>query len=189
MLCNECNENEAQITYTSIEDNEVKEVHICQECMQKLLFEELQLPFFQDPSMANFLQQFFSMFATGGPETTSNISCPYCGHTLKEFKETSFLGCEHCYESFEEELSRIIPRLQGSTEHKGYIPKNFHERKKQDQQLQEDIDSIASSNHLEEIEKIKEELSLAVKEERYEEAAIYRDKIKKLEESDREEDE
>lgn len=184
MLCNECNKNEAQITYTMIENNEVKEVHICHECMQKFLTNEFQLPFFQDPNMGKFFQQFFSMFVPEGGEKVSDVACPYCGHSLREFQKTSFLGCEHCYESFKEELSKLIPRLQGATDHKGYIPENFQERQKEMEEQEEKIKNVTSEEPIDEIEELKAKLNLAVEEERYEDAASYRDQIKKLEESD-----
>ena len=49
-------------------------------------------------------------------------TCKYCGKTLKDFSESGLLGCEHCYETFSEELSVILSKLHGVTEHKGKAP-------------------------------------------------------------------
>lgn len=178
MLCNECNENQAQITYTTIENNQVKEVHICHECMQKLLGQDLQIPLFQDPNMGNFMDQIFSLFFPKGGEEEGDISCPYCGHSLREFQKTSLLGCQHCYESFKEELEKIIPRLQGSSHHVGHVPEDFEERLAQAMDQGKDIGQGAQASRIQEL---KEALRLAIEEERYEEAALLRDEIKEIE--------
>ena len=49
-------------------------------------------------------------------------TCKYCGRTLKGFSESGLLGCEHCYETFSEELAVILPKLHGVVEHKGKAP-------------------------------------------------------------------
>lgn len=182
MLCDECNENQAQITYTTIQDNQVKEVHLCHECMHKHFSQELQIPFFQDPSMGGFMEQIFSLFASQGGQETVEISCPYCSHTLNEFQKTSLLGCQHCYESFKEELEKIIPRLQGSSQHVGYVPENFEDRKKQARSQEDRIQETLEPQSLEKIEELKNRLKEAIDQERYEEAALLRDQIKELEE-------
>ena len=45
-----------------------------------------------------------------------------CGWTLQEFAKGSRLGCQKCYQTFCEELSPILQRFHGATQHTGKVP-------------------------------------------------------------------
>lgn len=82
-----------------------------------------------------------------------------CGSSLQDLKRKG-IGCPQCYITFGKDLVELIPRVQaGETEHKGKIPKP------------------------KDLESLKIGMKKAIQEERYEDAAKYRDKIKELEKS------
>lgn len=82
-----------------------------------------------------------------------------CGASLQEIKVKG-IGCPQCYITFKEDLEALILRLQaGTTEHKGKTPQP------------------------KDTESLKREMKKAVQEERYEDAAKYRDRIKSLEQA------
>src|SRR5699024_8709926 len=110
---------EAVVSYSTIDGNEMTEMHICQQCLQQLLSEELVHPLFQEPDLNSLFQQILNLFESGDVEAVEDKACPKCGTTLRDFKKTSLLGCSECYETFYNELLETLPRIQGSTTHRG----------------------------------------------------------------------
>jgi protein arginine kinase activator len=86
--------------------------------------------------------------------------CKHCGMTLSELQKRGRIGCEHDYEVFGQQLLPLIERLHGQREHRGKAPlKVLREQR---------------------LKSLRDMLDEAVKSERYEEAARYRDEIKTL---------
>ncbi len=54
--------------------------------------------------------------------TRSQIKCPKCGTTLKEFEATGNLGCIECYNTFNESVMRLLMRLQADNHYRGRSP-------------------------------------------------------------------
>lgn len=54
------------------------------------------------------------MYSNGGDKI-----CPNCGRALSQFIKTGFLGCNYCYQSFADEIGKMLPPLQVKTENKG----------------------------------------------------------------------
>ncbi len=40
------------------------------------------------------------------------------------------MGCAHCYEVFEPELSTFLPKMHSGTKHSGKVPRSFFNAKK-----------------------------------------------------------
>ncbi|MDP7006492.1 MAG: UvrB/UvrC motif-containing protein [Phycisphaerales bacterium] len=92
-------------------------------------------------------------------------SCPDCGMTIAQYKETSLLGCPTCYETFAEQLEHIIKSVQDNhTQHIGRAPT----------QVSNDM-----CRHLQ-IRRLLTELESAVSQEEYEQAALLRDQLREL---------
>ena len=89
--------------------------------------------------------------------------CPQCGLSGSELYKKGKIGCAECVDTFRKELVSIIEHIQGRSKFSGRIPKSLAEE--------------ASVN----VEELKEKLALAVAEERYEDAALYRDLIREQE--------
>jgi protein arginine kinase activator len=49
--------------------------------------------------------------------------CPKCGNRLSSFYKTGYLGCPHCYEEFNSEITATLRKFQGGTSHVGKKPK------------------------------------------------------------------
>ena len=111
----------------------------------------------------------FSIFSDFLPfEKVSNVSCPVCKLTMREFKNSGKLGCPNCYETFREEISKIIKRIAPNERHK-----------------QESISKPKKTeNKAQNISSLREEMRVAVAEERYEDAAKIKKQIQKLESKD-----
>jgi protein arginine kinase activator len=98
-------------------------------------------------------------------EKMGKVKCPACGFEYSEFKKIGRFGCAECYRAFEAQLIPLLRQLHGSTQHQGKSPKQLGPKAIIRREL---ID-------------LKEELSRAIGDERYEDAAQIRDRIKKLE--------
>ena len=164
MLCEHCHENEAKISYTMVEGNDTKQMHVCPSCFQEFLAK--QFPSSQIPPLdiQPMIQELLSLFH--GKDAEEDRTCPVCGRSLKEFRKTGMFGCDNCYNTFAEELDALLPRMQGADHHVGAMPEAF----KRDREASEKEQAL------------KDRLDAAVADERYEDAALLRDEIKALKE-------
>lgn len=103
--------------------------------------------------------------------------CPFCGTLLTELIETKRGGCAFCFDVFENDIENEIVRVFDEYEYKGKVP-----GKAQALVPVYKTSAIAVSK-LSLKEAKKRLLNIAIKEERYEDAAILRDEIKELEKS------
>ena len=117
-------------------------------------------------------ENFFKMFLNnafdinGAPRTEKReeIKCGNCGITFAQFRKIGRLGCTSCYQSFREQLLPVIKGVQGSEAHTGKIPSNVSSellRKRQ-------------------IDRLRQEINLAILNEEYEKAAVLRDQIRSM---------
>lgn len=166
MLCEHCHENEAKISYTIVEGNEMKQMQVCPSCFQEFLAK--QFPSSQIPPLdiQPMIQELLSLFHGKDAEEEEGRSCPVCGRSLKEFRKTGMFGCDNCYNTFAEELNALLPRMQGADHHVGAMPEAFRRNREASEKEQA----------------LKDRLDAAVADERYEDAALLRDEIKALKE-------
>ena len=171
MLCDNCKKNEATVHMTSIVNNKKEEQHLCSDCANKLQKKGKFSPFsaFSSDIWDNhfFNNDFFNnmLYPDSVLRAGRSKTCPGCGITYDMFNKSGKFGCDQCYDTFHDEIGRLVDRLQGSTQYKGRIPSRGNaELKKQH-----------------ELDRLKVQLKKAVQEENFEEAVSIRDKIKKLE--------
>lgn len=151
MICSKCKKNTAtSILHCEMALGHSYTVALCDEC--KKTFEPSELY----------------------KQTTRLIpltKCTRCGATLEELTNGKRSFCPECYSSFGEELSDYMMKLHRSDIHKGKRPKN-----KDDDHNVSDI----KSNFEDVLSKLESDLSEAIKDERYEQAALIRDEIKRI---------
>lgn len=175
MMCIECKENPATLHFTQIINGKKTEVRVCERCAQKegyvtstdetFSLHELLTGLFNASSQSNQVgiqnERFFDHF--------TELKCEKCQLSFSQFQRIGKFGCANCYEAFKPRLNTVIRRVHsGNTAHKGKIPKRKGGRL-----------------HLEkEIAMYREYLQQLIAEENFEEAAIIRDRIKELEQSE-----
>lgn len=159
MLCNECEKNNATVHITKIINGVKTETHLCEECAKKQ-----QIFFNSNFSMENLLAGMLNG-AFSDNYLSDEECCENCGMTFEEFRKLGKFGCSDCISRFRDRLMPAIKNIQGYDTHTGKIPKRAGGQYK----LQMDIESL------------KKELKIKIEQEKYEDAAVIRDKIKELE--------
>ena len=177
MKCENCGNNEANVKYTQIINGEKKQMFLCEECSEKLGINDIH--FNMPINFSSFLTDFFndmndmSFMPTLG--AVNPLKCSKCGLMWDDFLHTGKFGCSNCYENFETRINPILRSIQGATNHVGRIGNVI-----QGNTVKQNLDErIEDNKTVSKIEKLKEDLKQAVKEERYEDAAKIRDEIKK----------
>lgn len=169
MLCSHCNKKEATFHYKTVTNGKTAEIHLCAECANELGFAEKYSDIFGGGMDVNsILNQFFSL---AGKKTgaDSSLVCPQCGTDYAQFNSTGLVGCDKCYDVFSDAIEAMLQRTQGATVHNGKISGP-------------DSEEIKKQN---EIGRLKAELQKSILEEKYEEAAKLRDRIKALEKEEK----
>lgn len=159
MLCERCQQRPASVHVTRIVNGEKTELYLCQECAREL---QPQLNFSIPQFLAGLLDYDPELEVKAPPSVES---CPECGLTYEQFHETGRLGCPGCYHHLAERLDPLIRRIQGSSQHRGKVPRraggNLRLRR--------------------EIENLRARLQQLVQQEEFEKAAQVRDRIRDLE--------
>lgn len=94
---------------------------------------------------------------------TAARRCTHCGTTLVAIRKTGRVGCPHCYTAFRRHLEPLLRRVHGSLEHHGHRP--------------DVVDVSAGELQRLELERLREDLRLAIEAEDFENAARLRDAI------------
>lgn len=179
MLCDNCGKREANVRYQENINGRRKELNLCEECSKKLGID--QFDFNMPIDFSSFFGGFFEDLENRELmpffEDIKALKCDSCGSTFDDILKTGRLGCQNCYDVFEEQVNPIIRRIQGADKHIGRIGKVI------DSKITTVEDDVKPEKKAEmsKLEKLKEDLKKAIEEERYEDAAKLRDDIKKLE--------
>lgn len=176
MLCENCGKRVANVQYSENINGRKKELHLCQECSQKLgiTTQNYAMPFDFGNLLGSFLEEFNTPIFSPLLQEVKDLTCDSCGYTFEDIVHTGRYGCPNCYETFEDRMDPILKKLQGSNRHTGRIGKvsDNHIKMNQKQDKKQELTKL---------EKLQEQLKQLVKEEKYEEAAQIRDEIKKIE--------
>lgn len=95
--------------------------------------------------------------------------CRFCQFAFSDFTANGWLGCPACYDEFREDIDRVLQKTHGSAFHAGKRHAGHTEG------------GPASGGA--DVNRLRAELSTAIKREEYESAAVIRDKIRRLENS------
>ncbi len=158
MLCDTCKTKGAVVFLTQMIQGDVKKINLCAACSKK---QGLHEP--MEEAIANLFLG-LGMVAEKEPAVPA-IICGGCGFSQEDFKKRGRLGCSACYDAFAESLAPMLKNMHRDVVHKGKVPAKI---------------AVAHSQ-AHEREELQAALEAAIKSERYEEAALYRDRIAALE--------
>ncbi len=162
MRCDDCQEREAQLNLTSIEDGEMCTLNLCQECADA---RGLGMSVPEKAPLADFLAHMASDESSEESESAEE-PCPYCGTTHSDFRRSGRLGCAQCYGRFEGQLRPLLRRLHGASQHVGKLYQG---------------DTTEAGDRFARLASMRVRLQRAVDVEDFESAATLRDLIHELE--------
>ena len=165
MQCDICHKKDATVHLTEIINNKVTKLHLCENCAKEKS-QEMEEHF----GLADLLSGLTDLVPADGEEqkiAEPNIKCPVCGFTFQHFRKMGRLGCPKCYEAFSAQLSPLLTKIHGSDSHTGKAPLKKVK--------------LSSSNKGALLSELKVKLERAIKLEKFEEAARFRDQIRALE--------
>ena len=178
MLCSICGKNPATIHIQEITGSEKKVLHLCQECAEKKAKEDSS---FKEFNLAEVLFQISNQIGaqlskdggTAPTEDMKKIFCQTCGWSSESFQKTGKMGCPDCYLTFREMLDHAIDTMHRGTTHTGKSP--IPRGESAESRPKPSISLIHMS-----LKHLQVELEESVAAERYEDAAVIRDKISDL---------
>jgi len=154
LKCDFCSKP-ATVHLTQIINNKVHKVDLCEECAQTKGV--------TDPtgfSLADLLLK-----SSLNPEPVPGaVRCEQCGFTQADFKKHGRFGCPACYDAFKEIVEPMLAGMHKDSVHRGKVPRVALSRK----------------TLYDRLTKLELDLTEAIKSERYEEAARYRDEINQV---------
>jgi protein arginine kinase activator len=158
MLCDVCKTNQATVFLTQIVDGKMQKVNLCESCSKEKGV--------TDPHGFALADLLLGLGAAQEIERGgASQKCPVCGFSQADFKKTGRLGCAVCYDTFAEGLASLLKAMHKGTAHTGKIPARLRR--------------VLQFNA--ELKSLQQALAQAVAEEKYEEAAGIRDRIRLLE--------
>ena len=158
-VCQRCNEAKATVHITDTMPTK-KERHLCERCAET---EGVIMK--QNPPTANDMLKQFIQHKVGLSEST-DLTCPKCSMSFRDFQLKGLLGCPHDYEAFHNLLMPLVSRAhEGASRHVGKVPATA------DETVQRQTGLI----------RLRRELQDALDQENYERAASVRDQIEALE--------
>ncbi len=170
MQCDICGKKKATVHLTEIVDEQMSEMHLCEECARQ---KSVQME--QQFGLADLLAGLADMGkgpakdASPGAKTMT-LTCSKCGLNYDDFRKFGRLGCGHCYISFHEQLDALLKKIHGSNHHFGKVI--VTKAKKFPSGVKSKKDDLAS---------LRQDLQDAIHGEDFEKAALIRDKIRELE--------
>lgn len=169
MLCEYCGRREATVQYIQIINGNRQELHLCSKCGSELGVDDFNMPI----DLSNFFGEIFGDYNIPLLNTEKKLVCENCRTSFDEFLNTGKMGCANCYKTFEKKLIPILKRLQGGTEYLGDSNRDTTIGKLSLKEENKGKDQITI---------LEEKLKKCIKDENYEEAAKFRDKIKAIKE-------
>ena len=156
MFCEKCGKNYATTHIKTVVNGIVREYNLCSECAAKSGY--------GSNSITGMLASMFG--DVSAPAVKNQKCCSVCGAKFSDIAKTGKMGCGECYKTFKDEILPYIKRVHGATTHAGKIPNRAPLIVRPKEKTVADL---------------RQELSRLVAEEKYEQAALVRDKIKEME--------
>ena len=172
MQCDICGKKKATVHLTEIVDEQMSEMHLCEECArQKSVQMEQQ---FGLADLLAGLSDFGKHVKDSGSKTQTILKCSNCGLHYEYFRKLGRLGCGECYTSFKEHLDALLKKIHGSNRHLGKAFNLKSAAKKITAQA-------PAKNKTEGLDDLRRQLQDAIHHEDFEKAAQLRDRIREME--------
>lgn len=171
MKCQKCGNKQADTHIKRVINGEFEEYNLCSDCAREAGYSNMFDGFANDIS-SGFNSLLGSFFSNALPARSQSTRCDVCSMSYGDITRTGMMGCANCYKIFADQLMPTIRRVHGNITHCG--KHSAFVKKTQGTQPQKN----SKENQ---VEKLKQELKIAVENQEFEKAAELRDKIKEME--------
>ena len=161
MVCDSCHERDAVVQLTTVQDNAVHQLHLCERCAAERGVETTVAT--PKHPLGEFLHDAHQQLAAPNGE---GLQCSFCRTTMADFRATGRWGCARCYTNFEAGIRELLRRVHGNHRHVG---RTYHPP------ISESLERSAVLGEL------KDRLRRAIESEQFELAADLRDRIRVME--------
>lgn len=170
MICQHCNQNEATTHIQKNVNGEKTEMHLCSKCAKELgVMDEFRMPSMSDLFGNSLLGNFLGAGVSAMNSLSGVERCSTCGSSFNDIVKSGHIGCSDCYDKFADKLEPSVKKIHGKTKHIGkYVS------------YEDAVNEPKEKKEENELEGLKRQLDDAVKEQRFEDAAVLRDKIKEM---------
>ncbi len=173
MICSRCQKNPAQVHYSAVVNGQETSANLCVPCAQTAGIALSTSEGVNFPSLPPALAELFGMLSTwpARPAAASIARfCPHCKWTLERFQKTGLMGCPDCYGHFRAQAKGVLERIHGTSAHRGRKPSALAPAEKP-----KGREKIPPAPEL------RQRLETAIQKEKFEEAAVIRDMLRKME--------
>ena len=175
MTCDICGKKKATVHLTEIVDEQMSEMHLCEDCARQKS-SQMEQQFGLADLLAGLSDT--SKSTSASKESEKNVlKCSRCGLLYEDFRKFGRLGCGECYSSFKEHLAGLLRKIHGSNKYLGKTPDVSGSPSKPAHVKEEAVALLPSEN----LADLKQQLQSAIAAEDFEKAAQIRDKIRNLE--------
>jgi len=140
----------ATVHLTQIVGSKIHKIDLCEDCAREKGV--------TDPEGFSLGEIFGGAHAQ---QTGESLVCDKCGFTPKDFKKNGLFGCPDCYVKFAPVLEPMLRTMHRDIVHRGKVPAR----------------SLKKMSIRGRISAMEEQLDLAIKDERFEDAAKIRDEL------------
>ncbi len=117
MVCDVCKERDAAVHLTTIEDNAVHQLHLCEKCAAERGVETPAAA--PNHPLGEFLHDVQQQVALTGLTSGESARCPFCNTTMADFRTTGRWGCARCYTNFEAAIRELSAPRAGESPARG----------------------------------------------------------------------
>ena len=154
MKCEICKKHKAEAAIKQVVEGEERELFVCSSCAQH--------------AAGTLVTSLVEMLLGAAidlqlPERDSLV-CSGCGLSRSEFRKRARVGCSSCYETFARELAPMLRDMHSGDHHMGKIP------------ARERVSRTRTE--------LETALQNAIRTQRYEDAAVLRDRIRNLQDTE-----
>lgn len=170
MKCERCGSREAEVHIRHQKGKDIADFHLCRQCAEAMAKEGLIPDISFDLPIDSFLWGLFpahgiNLQGYGDDQANqAKITCSRCGLDNESFRKSGKYGCSDCFPLFHDNLGPLLRKIHGSEIHRGVRPKT----------------ACLEVSCPGDFESLRKDLREAVEKEDYERAAVIRDRIHEI---------